>query len=209
MSCYDVDIVINPHPPEFKFGGTEGSFSLSSPNCRKKIGILCGNVGFLTLLGVWCWRTCETMRSSEKPEPFILHDTYHDNRAGSLWIEMLVQASLGEQRGPPRGPAGHLPSRLGPRARNRIHPRLDKREIVLLRCAVQAGQGVSSFSARDSPSHPAQVRPAPVLARALAWASMGSNRARPSNPSQSVRAGPAPGPPALAGTGHSPAQATT
>ena len=52
-----------------------------------------------------------------------------------------------------------------------------------------------------NPSHPVWSG----LTRALARASMGHNLARPSHPNYTVRVGPAPRPPALAGTGHAPA----
>ena len=60
--------------------------------------------------------------------------------------------------------------------------------------------GASSALSQASES----LRPGQAYPRALARASTGRNRVCPSHSSHSVRVGPAPGPPAWAGTGQSP-----
>ena len=110
---------------------------------------------------------------------------------------LTVQTLAAHDPGPRRG---HL--RIDRMGVCRLEGRLARYILVWDRISLF---GASPALSNESKSPESQAGP---RARALAWVSTGSNRARLSHPSHFVRVGPTSGPPARTGTGQSQGQAT-
>ena len=142
--------------PWSPFRGKKGFCARISPMDSKlstQTGIPCGNVGYLTFRGVLCGGACVAMRSSKKPRPrysmahIILEPVLHG-------LKCLSKARSCASTRVAAQPA-RLPRRPGPHGRGRVHPGLDRWEIVLLRArkpGVTRRRVLTSIGRRPTPT---------------------------------------------------------